>query len=84
VTVTLQLKPNMETRLIAQAQASGMALEEYLLSLVEGAALPELSEAKASPARHEAIRRMLEFGERNRLSLSEPVTRKLLHEGHRL
>jgi hypothetical protein len=26
---------------------------------------------------------MLEFGEKHQLSLGEPVTRKLLHEGHR-
>jgi hypothetical protein len=26
---------------------------------------------------------MLEFGERHRLSLGEPITRAVLHEGHR-
>jgi hypothetical protein len=56
------------------------------LSLVEEAALPETPESTATgePARVEAVRRMLEFGERHRLSLGEPITRKLLHEGHRL
>ncbi|HTS71452.1 MAG TPA: hypothetical protein VMO17_20945 [Terriglobia bacterium] len=34
-------------------------------------------------ARAEAVRRMREFGERYRLSLSEPITRELMHEGHR-
>lgn len=34
-------------------------------------------------AREEAVRRMLEFGEKHRLSLGEPITRKLLDEGHR-
>jgi hypothetical protein len=33
--------------------------------------------------REEAVRRMLEFGEKYRLTLGEPITRKLLHEGHR-
>ena len=86
MTVTLHLKPDVEAGLIAQAHANGMALEEYLLSLVEEAALPETPEctATAEPARVEAVRRMLEFGERHRLSLGEPITRKLLHEGHRL
>jgi len=39
MTVTLKLKPEVEAGLLAQAEASGMTLEEYLLSLVEGAAL---------------------------------------------
>jgi hypothetical protein len=29
------------------------------------------------------VRRMLEFGEKHRLTLGEPITRSLLHEGHR-
>ncbi len=33
--------------------------------------------------RRESVRRMKEFGKRNRLGLGETVTRKLLHEGHR-
>ena len=86
VTVTLHLRPDVEAGLVAQARASGMALEEYLLSLVEEAVLPETPESTAmgEPARVEAVRRMLEFGERHRLSLGEPITRELLHEGHRL
>jgi hypothetical protein len=39
MTVTLNLKPEVEAGLLAQAQANGMSLEEYLLSMVEGAAL---------------------------------------------
>ena len=34
-------------------------------------------------SRREAIRRMEEFGEKCHLSFGEPITRKLLHEGHR-
>jgi hypothetical protein len=33
--------------------------------------------------RQEAVRRMFEFGDKYHLSLGEPVTRKLLREGHR-
>jgi hypothetical protein len=84
MTVTLHIKPELEAGLLAKAQASGMALEEYLLSLMEDAALPE--QGATSPvqsAREEAVRRMLEFGDKYKLSLGEPITRKLLHEGHR-
>jgi hypothetical protein len=34
-------------------------------------------------SRQAAVRDMEEFGEKYHLSLGEPVTRKLLHEGHR-
>jgi hypothetical protein len=85
MSVTLNLKPEVEADLLARARASGMALEEYLLSLVESAArstAPKTA-AAAQPARVEAVRRMVEFGEKHHLSLGEPITRKLLHEGHR-
>jgi hypothetical protein len=61
-----------------------MRLEQYLLSLVESAARPPARNAAAGqPARLEAVRRMVEFGEKHHLGLGEPITRKLLHEGHR-
>ena len=69
---------------MAQARASGMALEEYLLSLVEAAAnTPPDPTRTAQNGREEAVRGMLEFGEKYHLSLGEPITRQLLHEGHR-
>ncbi len=37
MTVTLNLKPEVEAGLLAQAKGAGMSLEEYLLSMVEGA-----------------------------------------------
>ena len=43
--------------------------------------LPIKDQPEAS--RMEAIRRMQEFGTKHRLSLEEPITRQLLHEGHR-
>ena len=36
MTVTLDLKPEVEAGLLAQAQAGGKTVEEYLLSLVQG------------------------------------------------
>jgi hypothetical protein len=40
MTVTLTFKPEVEAGLLAQAQRSGMTVEEYLLSMVEGAVFP--------------------------------------------
>ena len=85
VTVTLTFKPEIEAGLLAKAQARGMALQEYLQSIVEQDALPP-SQKTILPEptrREEAVRRMLEFGEKHHLSLGEPITRDLLHEGHR-
>jgi hypothetical protein len=86
MTVTLHLKPEAEAGLLTQAQASGVVLEEYVLTLIEEeAALP--SSGKASTAerqeRAESVRRMLEFGDKHHLSLDEPITRASLDEGHR-
>lgn len=85
MTITLNLKPEVEAGLSAQAEASGMSLEEYLLCVVEEVAIPskQVSAPTATLAREEAVRRMLEFGEKHHLSLGTPVTRQFLHEGHR-
>ena len=39
MTVTLKLKPEVEAGLAAQARASGVSVEEFVLSVVEGAAV---------------------------------------------
>lgn len=39
MTVTLNLKPELEAGRTAQAKASGMSVEDYLLSVVESAVL---------------------------------------------
>jgi hypothetical protein len=85
MTVTLNLTPEVEAGLLAWARASGMPVEQYLLSLVESAARATVRDTtvEGQPARVEAVRRMVEFGEKHHLSLGEPITRKLLHEGHR-
>ena len=85
MSVTLNLKPEVESDLLARARASGMPLEQYFLSLVESAARPTARNTAAAgqQARVEAVRRMVEFGEKHHLSLGEPITRKLLHERHR-
>jgi hypothetical protein len=80
-TVILNLKPEVEASLMAQARTSGMDLEDYLLTLVESAA-PSYASAQSGD-RAEAVRRMIEFGDKHHLSFGEPITRDLLHEDHR-
>jgi hypothetical protein len=55
VTVTLNLKPEVEASLLAQAEASGMSLDEYLLFVVEEAATPKQRSATGKFAREEAV-----------------------------
>jgi hypothetical protein len=52
MTVTLKLKPEIEAGLLAQARASGMTLEEYLVHVVEGAVF---SEKQALPPEQRAM-----------------------------
>ena len=87
--ITLTLEPEVEAELLVRAQAKGMALQEYLQSIIrqearQGVPSPRETTANQSTLRQEAISRMLQFGDRYHLSLGEPISRALLHEGHRL
>jgi hypothetical protein len=59
MTVTLNLKPEIEAGLLAQTQASGMTVEEYLLSVVESAVLPMTQQALSNEERRQRLRRGL-------------------------
>lgn len=53
--VTLNLKPELEAGLLAQAQASGMTVEEYVLSVVEAAVLPATQKTLSAEERAAAF-----------------------------
>jgi hypothetical protein len=53
--VKLNLKPELEAELTAQAQASAMTLEEYLLSVVEAALIPTAMQAESPEERATAF-----------------------------
>lgn len=55
MTVTLNLRPELEAGLLAQAQASGMSVEEYLLSVVEGVVLPSTRQSSSAEERAAAF-----------------------------
>jgi hypothetical protein len=79
--VTIELKPEQE-QIIQQQLATGLygSVEDVL-----DTALASLAHDLRFDWEHrrEAVRRMIEFGNRRKLSLGEPVTRQFLHEGHR-
>ena len=80
--MTIELKPEQE-QIIRQQLASGnfKSVDEVLATAL--ASLPRDRRFDLEN-RREAVRRMIEFGERRKLSLGEPVTRQFLHEGHRI
>jgi Arc/MetJ-type ribon-helix-helix transcriptional regulator len=77
--MTITLTPDQEKAVREAIQAGWVrSIDEFI-----EVALRALPQREDSAARSEAVRRMQEFGEEHRLSLGEPITRKLLHEGHR-
>ena len=81
MTVTLTLKPEVEAGLQAQAQAQGVSLEEYILSMVEGAVLPA-RQRTLSPEERAAAYEAWSAGHRPTPDLSDyAVSRESMYEG---
>ena len=79
--VTLDLRPELEAGLLAQAQASGMTLEEYLLSMVEAAVLSAPKKRLTSEQRAAAFDAWSR-GHRPTPPLSDyAVSREAIYEG---
>jgi hypothetical protein len=83
--MTIEIKPE-DAQLIDRAIQAGLiehAGEVVEVGLETLRARLEAVWASTESQRGEAVRRMQEFGGKYRLSLTEPITRKLMHEGHR-
>lgn len=81
MTVTLNLKPEVEAGLVAQAQFSGMTVEEYLLSVVEGVVLPA-APSTLSPEQRAAAFEAWSASHRATPLLSDyAVSREAMYEG---
>ena len=81
MTVTLNFKPEVEAGLLAQAQASGMTVEEYLLSMVEGVVLPATHKA-LSPEQRAAAFEAWSADHRETPPLSDyAVSREAIYDG---
>ncbi len=55
MTITIKIKPELEAGLLAQAEALGMSLEEYLLSVVEGTVVPNIQGTASAEERAAAF-----------------------------
>jgi hypothetical protein len=81
MTVTLKIKPEVEAGLLAQAQASGMSVEEYVLSVVEGTVLPAVK-SRLSPEERAAAFEAWSTRHRPTPPLSDDaVSREAMYEG---
>ena len=81
MTVTLNLKPDVEAGLLAKAQASGMTVEEYLLSVIKDAVLPATHETLSAEERAAAFETWA-AGHRSTPPLSDyAVSRDGIYEG---
>ena len=81
MTVTLNLKPELEAGIFAQAQASGMTVEAYLLSVVEGAVHTAIDQ-KLSAEERAAAFEAWSIGHRTTPPLSDyAVSRDAIYEG---
>ena len=81
MTVTLHLKPELEAGLLAQAQAGGKTLEEYLVSMVEGAVMPATGQ-RLTPEQRAAAFEAWSAGHRATPPLSDyAVSRESMYEG---
>ncbi len=82
MTVTLRLKPEVEAGLLAKAEASGLTIEAFLLSIVESAVLPAAPKAQSSEERAAAFEAW-SLGHRMTPPLSDyAVSRDAIYEGH--
>ena len=81
MTVTLKLKPEVEAGLVAQAQASGMTVEEYILSMVDGIVFPA-GQKLLSPEERAAAFEAWSANHRPTPPLSDyAVSREAMYEG---
>jgi len=81
MTVTLDLTPELEAGLLAQAHATGKTLEDYLVSMVRGAVVPT---EKALPSDQRAAAfEAWSASHRATPPLSDyAVSREGIYEGH--
>jgi hypothetical protein len=74
--IQIQLRPEVEAQLAAEAQARGMALEHYIAEKLSGV---QPADQRTVAAAIESIRRLRRGNTLGGLSISD-----LIHEGHRI
>lgn len=81
MTITIKLKPEIEAELLAQAQANGMSLKDYLLSMVEGVALSASQKASSPDQRADAFEQWARNHRASPPLSDHAVSRESMYEG---
>ena len=74
--IQIQLQPEIEAQLAAEAKDRGMALDRYIETIVEGRSIEQLHRHSVS----EAIERIKALRKENKLGGLK--VKDLIHEGH--
>lgn len=82
MTITLDLNPELEQRVTAQAAAQGLSPEAYLLSVIEAAALPAAGEGATIEEFQAAMDEMAEGTDDIPVLAPEALSRESIY-GHR-
>ncbi|HTV05958.1 MAG TPA: hypothetical protein VME86_11370 [Acidobacteriaceae bacterium] len=78
--IQIQLRPEIEAQLAAEARARGMSLETYVRVVVE----ERLSDRKAAKKQpRSAVEAMLSFAGKHGLTLGGASLKDMVHEGHK-
>jgi hypothetical protein len=80
MSIQIQLPPDIEAQLAAEAEARGMAIESYIRLFVEEKILQDRTVRKH---RHHAVEAMLAFAETHRGGLNGEIIKGMVHEGHK-
>jgi hypothetical protein len=75
--IQIQLQPDVEAQLAAEAQARGLALDHYIEMIVKARSVEQLRQRSVA----EAIDRIRELRKGNKLSGLK--SKDLIHEGHK-
>jgi hypothetical protein len=81
MTITLELEPELEQRVLAQAAANGVSPEAYLLSVIEEAAPPSPPELTTLEQFEAALDAFSEGTEALPVLPPEAFTRESIYEG---
>ena len=78
--IQLQLQPEMEAQLAAEARERGLALDRYIQKIVE--ARPSARQVQDAE-RSEAVEAMLSFSGKHSATLGGLSLKNMIHEGHK-
>jgi hypothetical protein len=78
--IQLQLQPEIEAQLAAEARERGLALDRYIEKIVE--ARPSVRQVEDAE-RREAVEAMMSFSKKHSATLRGLAVKNMIHEGHK-